>query len=167
MVMNAFYYYIQIMTEIGLAEYFGMGEAIGIIATLFVILYFSRKQMQTLSLDIETKILSDLDEKLREITIMGIERPELIRVVSKVESDWSSEVAYSYHILFTFAHVFHMRKRKLLSDNEWIGWLRWMKSAFEQGTIKEIWKSKIEMEKWFDPAFQEFVDKELLPLGKK
>jgi hypothetical protein len=42
-----------------------------------------------------------------------------------------------------------------------------MKSAFEQGTIKEIWKSKIEMGKWFDPAFQEFVDKELLPLGKK
>jgi len=101
-----------------------MGEAIGIIATLFVILYFSRKQMQTLSLDIETKILSDLDEKLREITIMGIERPELIRAVSKVESDWSSEVAYSYHILFTFAHVFHMRKRNVLSDNEWIGWLR-------------------------------------------
>jgi hypothetical protein len=42
-----------------------------------------------------------------------------------------------------------------------------MKSALEQGTIKEIWKSKIEMEKWFDPAFQEFVNKELLPLGKK
>ena len=37
------------MTEVGLAEYFGMGEAIGIIATLFVILYFSRKQMETVS----------------------------------------------------------------------------------------------------------------------
>ncbi len=36
------------MTEVGLAEYFG-GEAIGIIATLFVILYFSRKQMETVS----------------------------------------------------------------------------------------------------------------------
>jgi hypothetical protein len=115
---------------------------------------------------IETKILSDLDEKLREITIMGIERSELIRVVSKVESDWSSEVAYLYHILFTFAYVFHIRKRKVLTDNESIGWLRWMKSAFEQG-MTEIWKSKIEMEKWFDPAFQEFVDKELLPLDKK
>jgi hypothetical protein len=155
------------MTEIGLAEYFGMGEAIGIIATLFVILYFSRKQMQTLSLDIETKILGDLDERIHEITHMGIERPELIRVISKVESDLSSEVAYAYHILFTLAHVFHMRKRKVLSDNEWTGWLRWMKSAFEQGTIKEIWRSNIEMEKWFDPAFQEFVDKELIPLGKK
>jgi hypothetical protein len=42
-----------------------------------------------------------------------------------------------------------------------------MKSAFEQGMIKEIWKSKIEMEKWFDPAFQEFVDKELIPLSNK
>jgi len=42
-----------------------------------------------------------------------------------------------------------------------------MKSAFEQGMIKEIWKSKIEMEKWLDPAFQEFVDKELIPLSNK
>lgn len=37
-----------------------------------------------------------------------------------------------------------MRQR----DNEWTGWLSWIKSAFEQGTIKEIWKSNIEMEKW-------------------
>ncbi|MDW0166936.1 MAG: hypothetical protein QOK84_04785 [Nitrososphaeraceae archaeon] len=155
------------MVEIGLAEYFGMGEAIGIIATMFVVLYFSRKQMEALSVDIETKILSDLDLRIREITRLMIDRPELIKVVSKVESNWSSDVAYSYHILFTFAHVLHMRKRKVLSDNEWTGWLRWMKSAFDQGAIKDIWKSKIEMEKWFDPAFQEFVDKELIPLSSK
>jgi len=123
--------------------------------------------MEALSVDIETKVLSDLDLRLREITRMMIDRPELIKVVSKVESDWSSDVAYSYHILFTFAHVFHMRTRNVLSDNEWTGWLRWMKSAFDQGMIKEIWKSKIEMEKWFDPAFQEFVDKELIPLSSK
>ena len=155
------------MVETGLAEYFGMGEAIGIIATMLVVLYFSRKQMEALSVDIETKILSDLDLRLRDITRMMIDRPELIKVVSKVESDWSSDVAYSYHILFTFAHVFHMRKRRVLSDNEWTGWLRWMKSAFDQGTIKDIWKSNIEMEKWFDPAFQEFVDKELIQMDKK
>lgn len=155
------------MVEVGLEQYFGMGEAIGIITTMFVVLYFSRKQMQALSVDIETKVLSDLDLRLREITHLMIDRPELIKVVSKVESDWSSDVAYSYHILFTFAHVLHMRERNVLSDNEWTGWLRWMKSAFEQGTIKDIWKNKIEMEKWFDPAFQEFVDKELVSLSKK
>jgi hypothetical protein len=155
------------MVEIGLAEYFGMAEAIGIIATMLVVLYFSRKQMEALSVDIETKILSDLDLRIREITRMMIDRPELIKVVSKAESNWSSDVAYSYHILFTFAHVLHMRKRNVLSDNEWTGWLRWMKSAFDQGTIKDIWKSKIEMEKWFDPAFQEFIDKEIIPLSSK
>lgn len=155
------------MVEVGLEQYFGMGEAIGIIATMFVVLYFSRKQMQALSVDIETKVLSDLDLRLREITHMMIDRPELIKVVSKVESDWSSDVAYSYHILFTFAHVLHMRERNVLSDNEWTGWLRWMKSAFDQGMIKDIWKNKIEMEKWFDPAFEQFVDKELISLGKK
>ena len=100
------------MLEAGLTEYFGMGEAIGIIATMFVVLYFSRKQMEVLSVDIETKILNDLDERMHQITNIMIDRPELIKVVSKVESDWSSEVAYAYHILFTFAHVFHMRKRK-------------------------------------------------------
>ena len=155
------------MVEIGLEQYFGMGEAIGIIATMFVVLYFSRKQMEALSVDIETKVLSDLDLRLREITRMMIDRPELIKVVSKVESDWSSEVAYSYHVLFSFAHVFHMRQRNVLSDNEWTGWLRWMRSAFDQGMIKDIWESKIEMEKWFDPAFQEFVDKELIPISNK
>lgn len=56
------------MAELGIVEYFGMAEAFGIIATLFVVLYFSRKQMQSLSVDIETKVISDLDEKIHGIT---------------------------------------------------------------------------------------------------
>jgi hypothetical protein len=58
-----------------------------------------------------------------------------------------------------------MRQRRVLSDNDWTGWLRWMKSAFEQGTISEIWKN-IEVEKWFDPAFEEYINKELIPTFK-
>ena len=76
--------------------------------------------MQTLSVDIETKVLNDLDEKLHGITQIGVQRPELIKVVSNVKSDWTPEVAFSYHILYTLAHAFHMRQRKVLSDNEWI-----------------------------------------------
>ena len=149
------------MTEVGIAEYFGMAEALGIIVTLFVILYFSRKQMQALSVDIETKILNDMDERIHGLTQMAVERPELIRVVNNVERDLSSDVAYSYHILYTFAHVYHMRQRGVVGDNAWTGWLRWMKSAFRHGTINEIWKNNVEVEKWFDPAFQEFINKEL------
>jgi membrane protein insertase Oxa1/YidC/SpoIIIJ len=56
------------MAELGLVDYFVMGEAVGIVATLFVAFYFSRKQMQKLSIDIETKVLSDLDEKMHSLT---------------------------------------------------------------------------------------------------
>jgi hypothetical protein len=112
------------MAELGIVEYFEMGEALGIIATLFVVLYFSRKQMQSLSVDIETKVLSDLDEKIHDLTQMAVERPELIRIVSNVESDLTEEVAFTYHLLHTFAHVFHMHQRKVVNDNEWTGWLR-------------------------------------------
>jgi hypothetical protein len=154
------------MVEIGLAEYFGMGEALGIIGTLFVVLYFSRKQTQSLSIDIETKVLNDLAERLDSIVHLAIERPNLIGVISKVTAN-SPKTAYAYDIMFTFAHAFHMRQRKVLSENEWAGWLRWMKSAFQQGELMEIWEKSIEMEKWFDPAFQEFVDKELIPKNKR
>jgi hypothetical protein len=117
--------------------------------------------------DIETKILNDLDERIHGITQMAVERPELIRVVNNVERDLSSDVAYSYHILYTFAHVYHMRQRGVVSDNEWTGLLRWMKSAFRHGNIREIWKNNVEVEKWFDPAFQEFINKELASVATK
>ena len=155
------------MSELGLVEYFSMAEALGIIATMLIVLYFSRKQTQALSVDIETKVLNDLNEKMQGLAQMAIERPELIKVLSNVQSDWSAEIAFTYHILNTFAHVFHMRQRKVLSDNEWTGWLRWMKSAFEQGKIKEYWESNLEIEKWFDPAFEEFINKELTPVAAK
>src|SRR5919199_6192313 len=129
------------MSEVGIAEYFGMAEALGIIATLFVILYFSRKQMQSLSVDIETKVLSDLDEKIHDLTQMAVEKPQLMRIVSNVESDLTEEIAFTYHLLHTFAHAYHMYQRKVVSDNEWTGWLRMMRSCFEQGKIREYWES--------------------------
>ena len=149
------------MVELALVDYFVMGEAIGIVATLVVSFYYSRKQMQKLSIDIETKILNDMDERLHELTRIGVERPELIKVINNVHQNLSSDVPYAYHILYTLAHAYHMRQRGVVSDNEWTGWLRWMRNAFRHGTIKEIWETNIEAEKWFDPAFQDFITKEV------
>lgn len=63
------------MSEIGLAEIFSMAEAAALVATLFVILYFSRKQAHSLSVDIETKVLNDLEERRQVITQMAFEHP--------------------------------------------------------------------------------------------
>jgi hypothetical protein len=109
------------MAELALVDYFVMGEAIGIVATLFVSFYFSRKQMQKLSVDIETKVLSDLDEKMNDLTHIAVEKPQLIRIVSNIESDLTEEIAYTYHLLHTFAHAYHMYQRGVVSDNEWTG----------------------------------------------
>jgi hypothetical protein len=155
------------MVEVGLAEYFSIGEALGIIGTMFIVLYFSRKQMQSLSVDIETKVLNDLDEKMHGLTRMAVEKPELIRIVSNVESDLTEEIAFTYHLLHTFAHTYHMHQRKVVSDNKWTGWLRMMRSCFEQGKIREYWECDLELEKWFDPAFEKFINKELIPMVKK
>jgi hypothetical protein len=38
-----------------------------------------------------------------------------------------------------------------------------METAFERGSISELWKSNIEVEKWFDPAFHKFIDEEFIP----
>ena len=154
------------MSEIGLVEIFGMAEAIALIGTLFVILYFSRKQAQSLSVDIETKVLNDLAERMHTQVEILIGRPQLTKVLSKVDAE-SPELAYAYDILFTFAHAFHMRQRKVLNDNEWTGWVRWYKSAFKEGRLMEIWQTTIEMEKWFDPAFHDFINTEIVPMTIK
>jgi hypothetical protein len=56
----------------------------------------------------------------------------------------------------------HMHQRKVVSDNEWTGWLRRMRSCFEQGKIREYWQSGLELEKWFDPAFINIIIEKLL-----
>ena len=140
--------FFEYMAELTLVDYFVMGEAVGIVATLFVSFYFSRKQMQKLSIDIETKVLSDLDEKIHNLTQMAVEKPQLIRIVSNVnESDLTEEIAFTYHLLHTFAHVYHMYQRKVVSDNEWTGWIRMMRSCFEQGKVREYWESDLELER--------------------
>jgi hypothetical protein len=78
------------MVEVGIGEYFGMAEALGIIAIMIVVLYFSRKQMQALSVNIETKILNNLNERIHGIIQMGVEHTELIKGVSNGPSEYPS-----------------------------------------------------------------------------
>jgi len=53
------------MAELPVSELISLAEALGIIGTLFMIFFFSRKEMRSISIDIETKeVLNDLDEKI-------------------------------------------------------------------------------------------------------
>ena len=150
------------MVELSFSDLISLGQTVAIIATLFVIFYFSRKGVQSVLVDIETKVLNDLDEKLHGMAEMLVHSPQLVKVLNNSQSSISLELVFAYYVLYACAHAFHMRQRKVLSDNEWTGWLRWMKSAFEGGTIREYWVKNIQPEKWFDPEFQEFIDTEII-----
>jgi hypothetical protein len=147
------------MAELTLESLFGIGEAIGIIATFFVILYFSRKQMQSLSVDMQTKVLNDLDEKVHNMAEIIIKKPSMQKVMYKLENP-SEEIAFAYYILFICSHAYSMRQRKVLNENEWTGWLQWMRNCFKYGTLSEQWKL-IHSEKWFNPDFENFINKEV------
>ena len=150
------------MVEFGFADLLSIVQTSAIVVTLALTFYFSKRQIQSLSMDVETRILNDLDEKLHRMGEVLIERPKMLRVIYNIPANWSEEIVFSYYILFMCAHVFHMRERKVLSDNEWIGWIQWMKNAFKHGTITHDWKDK-DIESWFDPSFRNFINNEIIP----
>ena len=154
------------MAEFGIAEYFRIGEALGIIGKMFIVLYFSRKQMHALSVDIETKVLNDLDEKIHGMAEMLVQKPGLVQLLDRDQADKPDELVFAYYVSYMCSYAFHMRRRKILSDNEWAGWMRWMKSAFERGTIREYWKKEMDPDNWFNPAFKDFIDNEIIQKGK-
>jgi hypothetical protein len=67
--------------NIEVSDVLSITQTIGIIGTLLLALYFSRRQIKDLSVDTETKVLSDLDEKMHRLEEHLLERPELARVI--------------------------------------------------------------------------------------
>jgi len=85
-------------------------------------LFFSRKTIQTLSIDTQTRGLNDLGEKYLKLAERVMEDPSLLSVIHN-EVKLSREDAYSFYVLWICSHAYAMRKRNLLDDKEWIGWL--------------------------------------------
>src|SRR5919202_440254 len=120
---------------------------------------FSRKQLQSLSIHDQTRVLNDLDEKVRKMAEIIIEKPTMQKVIYKLEKP-SEELAFAYYILFICSHAYSMHQRKVLNEDEWTGWLQWMRNCFKYGTLDEQWKL-IQSEKWFNPHFGDFINKEV------
>jgi len=63
----------------------------------------------------------------------------LARVINNVRS-LSRERVYSFDVFNVFSHTYDMHERTVLIDNQWFGWVQWMRNCFRIGTIKEHWK---------------------------
>lgn len=149
------------MADFGFSDLLSIVQTCAIIAALLITLYFSRRQMQALAVDLETRVLNDLDEKFHRIGEVLIERPELVQTLYKSNEAIGMEVPFSYYVMSFCGHIFHMRQRGILKDNEWAGWLEWMRNAFRWGDLGRAWR-ETEMGAWYDPEFRAFVETQLM-----
>jgi hypothetical protein len=107
-----------------------------------------------------SSIQTPLDEKEHRLEEHLLERPELARVINNVRS-LSPEGVYAFDVLNVFSHAYEMRERKVLNENEWYGWVQWMRTCFRLGTIKEYWK-QFQQNQWYDPTFEDFINKQVI-----
>ncbi|PWU79480.1 MAG: hypothetical protein DLM72_17090 [Candidatus Nitrosopolaris wilkensis] len=141
------------MVLIGFSDTLSLAQSIGIVGTMILTLYFSKRQIQALSSDQETRVLNDLDEKFHNMAMLAMDDPSVAKVIDTRDYANKRETAFSFYVLWMCAHAFAMRQRKVLDDNEWTGWLQWMRNCFRRGIIGEIWK-QIEPDGWFNPPFR-------------
>ncbi len=52
---------------LGLADLLSLVQTIAIIATLATTLYFSQRQIRSMAIRLETRVLNDLDEKIHRL----------------------------------------------------------------------------------------------------
>ncbi len=104
-----------------------------------------------------------MDEKIGRVLQLGLERPTLIKVMNKLDASasGSGEYLFSYYILSVCSEAFMMRQRNVLKESEWRPYVQFMKNCFQKGTLSEIW-GRIEEDKWFDPEFQKYINKEII-----
>ena len=151
--------------DVGISDMLSIAQTVGIIGTLLIALFLSRREVRDLSTDIETNVLSDLDEKMHRLEEHLLERPELARVINNVRS-LSPEAVYAFDVLNVFSHAYDMRERKVLNDNEWYGWVEWMRNCFRLGTIKEHW-DRMQENHWYDQTFEDFINKQVIAYVEK
>ena len=97
--------------DVGISDMLSIAQTVGIIGTLLIALFLSKREVRDLSIDIETKVLSDLDEKMHRLEEHLLERPELARVINNVRL-LSPEDVYAFDVLNVFSHAYDMRERK-------------------------------------------------------
>src|SRR5690242_21933481 len=88
---------------IGFSEMLSLAQTIGIVGTMVLTLYFSKKQIQSLSVDQQTRVLNDLDEKFHNMAELAMDDPSIQKVIDN-QGTPSRELAFSFYILWICSH---------------------------------------------------------------
>lgn len=76
--------------DVGISDMLSIAQTVGIVGTLLIALFLSRKEVRDLSVDIETKAL---DKKMHRLEEHLLERPELARVINNVRTQGFNDLS--------------------------------------------------------------------------
>lgn len=96
---------------LGLPNVLSIAQTTGVIATMVLTFYYYRQQIQSLNLNVETKVLNDLDEKVHSLNTIMIEHPDLGKVMTNFPTLFL-ETTYSFDVLNMWSHAYEMHERK-------------------------------------------------------
>ena len=71
------------VSEIGFSDVLSLAQTIGIVGTLVLTLYFSKRHIQSLSIGQQTRVLNDLDEKFHNMAEIIMADPSIGNVIDK------------------------------------------------------------------------------------
>lgn len=146
------------MAEFGFSDILSLAQTIGIVGALVVAIYFSKREINHLYREFQTQVISELTEKLHHVGEIIIEHPNLAKLINK---DDPPEYVFAIYILSVYHQAYNMHKRKIVSDEIWLGWTQMMKSSFREGIIGEYWK-KISSESRFSSDFRHFINNSII-----
>lgn len=144
--------------ELDFSDILSVAQTIGIMGSLVIAVYFSRREINHLSREFQTQVISELAEKMHHIGEIIIEHPDLSKLMNQVDPP---EQVFAIYILSVYNQAFNMHKRKLLNDAIWSGWTQIMRSSFRDGTIGTYWK-KINADNRFSSDFRHFINNTII-----
>jgi hypothetical protein len=93
--------------EIAFSDMLSMAQTVGIVGTMVLTLYFSKRQIQSLS-----KSSWHLDEKFHDMVQLIMDDPSMQRVIDAHENP-TRELTFSFYVLWMCAHAYAMRHRRI------------------------------------------------------
>lgn len=144
--------------EFGFPEVLSMAQTVGIVGSFVMAIYYSRREISHLHREFQTQVISELTEKLHRVGEIILEHPSLAKLINQNDPP---EHVFAIYILSVYNQAFNMHKRKLVSDEIWLGWTQMMKSSFREGIIGDYWK-KLSAESRFSSDFRHFINNTII-----
>ena len=98
---------------IGFSDMLSIAQTVGIVGTIVLTLFFSKKQIQSLSIDTQTRGLNDLGEKYLKMMERAMEDQSIQRVI---DNEVKLSRGEDTHFMYCGYFLMHMRcaKKKYL-----------------------------------------------------